>query len=595
MILKHTQPHKNTKTIYGFDIETTGQKNTFYSATVYKNDNQYWYFTDKHELIDFFKTKRFKHSIVAATNLSFDFFGTFHDTDELLQFQTLFRGSDLISAKTVVENKQFKRHAYNTRKSNALVFLDTLNYAKQSVAQLGKILDIPKLEQPACLGRLPTTDQEAEELKTYNIQDAKISKEYINFLYETLEQLGATPKATIASSAMSLFKNKYIKDALYFQPSQETLVEHFNAYYGGRTETFNRGRFKRFHYYDFNSLYPSVMCQTYPDPNSMRTSHNNSTKYFEYEGISKVTVHLDWLQRPLLPYVYEHKGERKLIFPVGTFTGWYTHVELRKAIDVGYTIQHVYKTYYFKRTCEPFKEYVEDLYKMRLEYKEAGNPMQQVVKLLLNSLYGKFGQKFLDKDNWIPLPNSVKEIEKLSFIERIGNFVRIKEDAHPAPHCIPIWATYTTAYGRLKLFDAITKHDAYYCDTDSIVTKDEDVPITSALGGLKREYDIHQALLVKPKMYGFEGVDVEKQKPVKRVVAKGIGTRLAYNEFIDLLNNPTISYQKFFKFKEAMRRGFIPNEMTGITKNLVLEDTKRAWQSSFSPLERQYSEPIRIL
>ena len=174
----------------------------------------------------------------------------------------------------------------------------------------------------------------------------------------------------------------------------------FKAYYGGRTETLKRGEVSDLNYYDINSLYPSVMhgC-LYPDPNTMRITHKNSRKYIDmYDGVSSVEIHCpDSIKVPLLPYRYDNK----LYFPRGTFKGWYSHVELRKAMDLGYILKHVEKTYYYKESCCPFVDYVSDIYAKRMKYKSEGSVMQLIAKLFLNSLYGKFGQKFEDRDLWI--------------------------------------------------------------------------------------------------------------------------------------------------------------------------------------------------
>jgi hypothetical protein len=65
--------------------------------------------------------------------------------------------------------------------------------------------------------------------------------------------------------------------------------------------------------------------------------------------------------------------------------------------------------------------------------------------------------------------------------------------------------------------------------------------------------------------------------------------------FNQLLVNPAITYQKFMKFKESVRRGFIPNEMQDVTKNLSLEDDKRQWAAAFNPHELQYSKPFAVI
>ena len=581
-VLKPTKQRFTKHKVFGFDIETSNNNKDFYCASIV-GDNFSKFFYDKQELINEFKKDRFRNSIISATNLGFDFFGTFHETPEVMKFNTLFRGSDLLLAKTYIKNKDF--HSKNVNGANRLLFLDTLNYAKMSVAKLGKILNIPKLDHPKSLGRLPVNKEEIDELKVYNLRDSEISQRFMKFLIESFEKLGATFKPTIASTSMSLFKNKYLKDS-YFRADPHILTEQFNAYYGGRTEVFKRGHIKNMNYYDFNSLYPSVMIDNeFPNPNTMRTNRMNTLEYIrEYDGISLVTVSFSG-SLPLLPLRYDNK----LVFPTGKFTAWYSHVELRKALSEGYKILKVQKTYYFKENCKPFHNYVNDLYNLRLKFKAEGSSMEQVTKLLLNSLYGKFGQKFENKDNWVPFNLTKEELDKFDYIERHGDFLRVVKDfTVPSSFCIPIWALYVTAYARIKLYDCMKLCDPVYCDTDSVITS-MDLPTSNKLGDLKLEMSVHDGIIVKPKMYALNTSVGEYVK------IKGVGTQLDNARFDKLLLEPSVTYDKFMKLKESMRRGFIPNEIQSITKNLDLEDSKRVWKGVFNPKVLQNSKPLNLL
>lgn len=49
------------------------------------------------------------------------------------------------------------------------------------------------------------------------------------------------------------------------------------------------------------------------------------------------------------------------------------------------------------------------------------------------------------------------------------------------------------------------------------------------------------------------------------------------------------------KFKESIRRGFIPNEIQEITKIVNLEDNKRYWNSTFNYRGFQESRPIKVI
>ncbi len=214
--------------------------------------------------------------------------------------------------------------------------------------------------------------------------------------------------------------------------------------------------------------------------------------------------------------------------------------------------------------------------------------MEYVIKILMNSLYGKFGQKFLNRYNWIPFNHTLEELNKLKYFERIGDFIRVKKDYQdPAAFCIPIWALHVTAKARLKLHDAILKTKPVYVDTDSLMTQ-EIVSTSDELGDLKLEMYIEKGIIVKPKMYSIIS---NKGDYVK---VKGVAKRFKYDEFKSFLKNPSVTYKKFMKFKESIRRGFIPNEIRDMTKDLDLEDNKREWTHSFNPEIFQESIPLEV-
>lgn len=581
-VFSPTRQRNNTKQVFGFDIETYDRNREFYCGSIYGDNIQRTFF-DKEDMIDFLKKPMFKNSYVCATNLGFDFAGLFYDMPDELNFRMQFRASDLIFCKTYLNSGRFNPIP-KSRSDKSLVLLDTMNYAKLSVSSIGKIIGIPKLEKPDCLGRIPENAQERRRLIEYNMRDSEISQKFIRFLFDNFEKLGATPKTTIAQSSMSLYKNKYLKKA-YFRHSQDDLLSQFNAYYGGRVESFKRGKIKNYNYYDFNSLYPSVMRNDYPDPNTLRKNRQNSLFYIEnYDGVAEVEIYCPDYVFPLLPFKIDHK----LIFPTGNFRGWYSNVELRKAIELGYTIKSVYHNYYFKDNCTPFREFVTDMYEKRMEYKSKGSNMEIVVKLLMNSLYGKFGEKFENRDNVIPLPENIEQLDKYDEVERLGNYVRVVNRlTDPRSHCIPIWAIYTTAYGRLKLYDILRNCDPVYCDTDSVITRKEYAD-KSGLGELKLEHFIKEGVIIKPKLYGF--ID-ENNNP--KVAGKGL-PRMDYMEFLRFIENPRCYYERFLKMREALRRKLIPNEIIDTSKECSLSDDKRLWLDSFDPDKLEDSTPFHI-
>jgi len=587
-VLKPTKQRIFKGDIFGFDIETANDNKDFVCASIWHENPKFCKsFLDKKELINYFKLKRFKGSYVAATNLAFDFFGTFFGEEEVKNFKTLFRGSGLLFAKTFIENQKFCLHRKKKKKNPSLTFIDTGNFASLSVADLGNLIGVKKLDSPSFIGEWPKNRSQWREMVKYNMRDSEVSARALRFLFDSFQELGATPKLTIASTSMSLFKNKYLKKTFYRHP-ESILLELFEAYYGGRTEAFKRGPIKNYNYYDVNSLYPDVMRNEFPDPNSLRFNRKNDVRYIEsFEGVADVTIHCPDMEYPLLPYRTNDKIS-KLIFPTGTFRGKYSFVELRKALQLGYVIKEIHKNIYYTKKCRPFYDYVNDLYNKRLEYKKQKSPMQYVTKILMNSLYGKFGQKFMDKDNWEPFNHTPEDLAKLKDFRVYGDYIYYKKKISAAAFCIPIWALYVTSYARNKLHDYITRCDPAYVDTDSLLTQ-KNFFTTNELGGLKLEHDVKTGFVIKPKFYAL--ITQDNKKMVK---AKGIGFKLCMADFHKILECKSVTYKKFVKFKEAIRRGFIPNEIIDITKELDLNDNKRVWSRPLSFDTLEGSKPINI-
>lgn len=584
-ILAPTKQKIFTKRIFGFDIETCNDNKDFVMASIVGNDYKKFFYS-KEEIIQEVKTNFiFRNSCIFATNLSFDFFGIYFNKPN---FFTMFRSADLIYAKTWMYKGEFypkSKHGEQSLKS--IMFIDSLNYAKMSVKDMGEIIGINKLEHPSFLGEMPKSDDEWDIMRKYNFQDSYITFKFMQFLIDSFEELGATFKNTLASTSMSLFKNIYLKNK-FFGQREDYLEEQFESYFGGRTEAFSRGTLDEYNYYDFNSLYPSVMLENvYPNPNTIRIVHENSLKYINaYEGISQIKIFIPKIKYPILPYRLKNG---RVVFPCGTFKGWYTHIEIKDAIKYGAIVMKVFKTHYFTEVCKPFENFVSDLFNKRKKYKTDKNKMEYVIKICLNSLYGKFGQKYKDKDNWIHESMFDSEIiNKISSFERKGQYIRITEDMKPSAFCIPIWASYVTAYGRIKLHNAIIKYNPVYVDTDSLLTKSY-VNDSNVLGELKLEMKIKKGIIVRPKFYAL--YDSNNEEHIK---IKGLGKRLNYIEFMGLKENPRIDYTKFSKFKEAVRRDFVPNEIIKTHKEFSLEDEKRVWKNKYSPFLFEESETLEI-
>jgi len=568
----------------GFDIETFGDENKFYSGSFYyykKGVPMYKYFKCKNEMLKFILRREFRNKYVVATNLGFDLTGLFWDTPywNNIAGNLITRGSDILMASYDLGNNNGK-----------IKFIDTMNYVGFSVEKLGKIIGVPKLPKPDCLGRLPNNKWEEFDLMQYNIQDSRISCDFMYFLQEGINKAGGNLKITIASTSMDVWRRGHLKD---FIIKEEYLLKDssikdliFNGYYGGRTEIFKRGVFKDVNYYDINSLYPSVMLKKFPNPNSVKKIFNPNISYIlNYEGVTECMVECPYMHKPLLPL----RVDGKLIFPIGNFKGTYNNVELRKALQLGYKITPL-KQIVYTEMFYPFKTYVEHFYNQRLLYKSQGSNMELIMKLLLNSLYGKFAQRNRQKVVIKKLHDmsdeeylSYLKLDNPSFDVKNGVLIDIEKSEFNGIFSLPIFSSYVTSYARLVMYDYINKYDTIYMDTDSIFIKEKLNNCSNKLGDMKLECNVSEGVFIKPKMYKIDD----------EIKIKGV-TRCSDEEFKDLLMGIGVSKVKFSKLRESIRRGINPNTKIEVTKNVCLNDTKRKWDKDFNIFNNDDSDPLEV-
>lgn len=576
--------------IIGFDVETHTEENLFYMGGLYNEDHSFDYFYDQEEMIKHILSNKYHNKIISATNLGFDFNALFYNTPYWAKFKIIQVHSKLIAC------------IYNPHKDLKITFIDTLNYVPFSVKIMGNILKIPKLKSPSCLGRLPVNEEEEEELLIYNKRDCEVTKKFMDFLQNGFyDYLGGELKLTVASTSMDIFQRNFLRYPISHEINylkNETEKEFkdflFSGYYGGRTETFTRGKINNMYCYDVNSLYPSVMINEYPYPKSITRVEDPEIEFFKYMGISNVDVYCPPMKYPYLP-----KKDKKLIFPTGYFSGTYTHFELQKAIKLGYKILKINKQYIYKKSFYPFKKFIYSMYNKRIEYKKQNSPVELLYKLVMNSSYGKFAQKRMQDIQFIDL-ESMNDNEKFNFatmkenkkfnINDDGKGFILDELECESSFVIPIFSIYTTAYARDVLYNYLFKYNALYCDTDSITTSIK-IPESLELGKMKLEYDIIEGVLIKPKMYMYKVIEKGIVKDVIKL--KGVPTKT--KEVMDqIIKGGIISYTKFSKLRESLRGNYRPNTIKVVKKSIDLEDTKRVWVKSFDPFSIEESTPLYI-
>lgn len=317
-------------------------------------------------------------------------------------------------------------------------------------------------------------------------------------LYECVEKYSQAPildganfKPTLASQSLEILR-KYIGRSIPSLNSKAHDDFVRLSYAGGRTEIFRPLFDSDTHlfYYDFNSLYPSVM-RDLAVPGRVSRVHNRINEL----TISDVEVEVP--EDEYLPVLWK-KQQHKFIFPTGRFRGVFCGPELIEAQKQGVKILKVYQSLEFENLGPLFKDYIDDLYKMKLNAKD---PVQTMIaKLLLNAGYGRMGIK-RERES-LCIDDGSTGITPIDVY--IGNMRLAKKDSFFGGFSNSAIASFITCHARLKLFRALKpiQNYIYYCDTDSIVTTAL-LPTGKGLGELKLEGSAHQACFLLPKTYTF--------------------------------------------------------------------------------------------
>jgi len=410
----------------------------------------------------------------------------------------------------IIDSNRFILKAkYN---GGSVVFVDTGNYfGKVPLKIIGHDIGLEKID----CNPLEATD---DELQIYCHRDVAIIQNAIIQLIEWFsgENLGNWSN-TVASLAFNAYRHKFMNYPIYIHDNQEVLQLEHGSYRGGRVEAFFIGNPNNPPYYllDINSMYPYHMRNyIYPTAKRAYITHPSKREFLNDLKSWLLIADVDvCVYEPAIGIVTD-----RLIFPVGEFRAILTSPELSYLASHGKILKvHRYAVYDF---APIFTDYVDYFYQKRLEYINNSNRCYaQFSKIMLNSLYGKFGQQIRNvKPININLPDHISYLPVLHAHDRgYDIFYRIgdqwfKESAiTDGYNSFPAIASFVTAYSRMYLWDLIKiagPKNCYYCDTDSVIVSQNGyenlsdfISTDKTLGKLSLQKKIQNLDLRGAKMY----------------------------------------------------------------------------------------------
>lgn len=229
-------------------------------------------------------------------------------------------------------------------------------------------------------------------------------------LLDAINDLGLTLRRWDGAGAVAVAMMKKYDAKRFFVPlPDDVLVASEHAYFGGRIEIGKYGRHVgNIHHYDINSAYPAA--QTLLPALSAGRWINRGADYDCRQSPNSMIISLvqwDFIDdTPFCPFAYRSWEENKVLFPPCGLN-WIWKPELAAALDVkekqnrarwSIQINDCWEFIPDDPSFRPF-EWIEENFEERkrivAESKRTGIPngMEKVIKLGLNSLYGKTAQK----------------------------------------------------------------------------------------------------------------------------------------------------------------------------------------------------------
>lgn len=394
---------------------------------------------------------------------------------------------------------------------------------------------------------------------------------------------------TISSLALHIFLYNFIGDKQVGLINKLSLYEELkNGYYGGLSEVY-KPYGENLYYYDVNSLYPYAALNDMPgrefcfvEDYSKQGLNLEKDQLFGF-FYCQIETNNDYLG--ILP----KKIDGRLCYPNGKFEGWYFSPLIELAQNYGYKIK-IIKGYNFERVSNVFEGYVNHLYSQKASSKGV---KRLIIKLLLNSLLGRFGLNLQDKvtslmtkeeycnllfthkiynDKWIipdeiglishsadPDPDVCHEygVDYVEYLNSLSGNKKLKEteDVYNVSVAIAAAVTsYSSIYmTRVKKYILDLHGEIFYMDTDSIVTNIPLHPkmVGPKLGQFKLEYRVLRAYFITSKTYCLvikKGNEEQTIIKIRGVLNNNLNeiTFIRLYKHVNIIKGTKISAKRFY-------------------------------------------------
>ena len=401
-----------------------------------------------------------------------------------------------------------------------------------------------------------------KKISDYCIEDAVLVKELAEELIRKFESFGVYPRKLYSTAYVSYqyFKSKCQYPNVYrlWYHHRELLGYAMRSYNGGKFEVTKKGS-GYFYEYDIDSAYPYQIANLVDITGAEVRSSKRYIKDSVYAFIDCIVKIPFDIHSPLAI-----KRGSVNSYPCGEIRKVITKEEYDYLLSKGVDIK-IIKGWYIipKEITYPFRKEILKLYKEKRKAKEAGKDLDyHIIKIFLNSLYGKFvqlikkGDKYVASTNWNPIYGAV-----------------------------------ITSNVRIVISDMQdTYHDIQAVHTDSVITKTRiDAIITPGMGGFLKETE-GEGVILGSGIYQIG----------KKIKFRGFSSKLNLMEMIKGAKKTIkIKVKRPLTWKEIIFHGWSIDKINLFTEQEksfnINFDTKRIWLNDYNTFSEALTREVESI
>lgn len=411
-----------------------------------------------------------------------------------------------------------------------------------------------------------------KQIRKYCLTDCILTKELAEHWLDTFhEAYGFYCANWISSGYLAekvLIYNK-ISIPLFGEILYDIQKLAWKSFYGGRFELIQRGFIGECYLYDINSAYPYALTFL-PDITDGKWITTKKINPKSALGFFHIHAQVDYSVK-IAPFPFRTVNNR-IIYPCGEFETFVTLEEL-KAVTGDPKIKYkIIESYQFIPNvgCKySFKKFIIEQYGKRMKLKKENNPLQQAIKIILNSMYGKTAQRVNNQ---------------------MGNLFN------------PVIASYITGFARAQLYKFAKDHhlenEIVAFATDSIACRKKIVGLDSKkLGEMKLDKKANDVYFLSNGFYLFDGkwknrgigYDTERKVEIEH-----LGTKVDKdgNLYITVKTTKTTHIKSGIIYNKLDKIGKIEEYEKKIGLN---SDRKRFWDSDLKSLkEKTFCDSVPV-